>query len=81
MASLTDATQIIGLIIGIISAIATIICCIMAICYCCKNKNRNGVWAEDAPPPYYHENRAYGQSTNTPYYYQQQTLNRYGEKY
>lgn len=82
--SISSAGQIIGLVIGIISAIATIICCIMAICYCCKNKGRSNVWAEP-PPPYYHQNQSYGRTTNTPYHYQQQpptySTNTYYEKY
>lgn len=81
LGSLSNAAQIIGLVIGILGTIATIICCLMAICYCCKNKNRNGVWAEQSPSPYYYQNRGYGQQTNTPYYYQQQTATTYNEKY
>jgi hypothetical protein len=72
--------QIIGLVIGILSAIASLICCIILICYCCKRKNRNNVWAD----PYYYQNGAYGQATNTPYYYQQPTTvttNTYDEKF
>jgi hypothetical protein len=67
--------NIIGIVIGILGAIATVICLLMLLCYCCKNKNRNHVWAERSPPPYYYENQGY---VNTPHYYQQSITN---EKY
>ncbi len=72
--------SIIGVVLGVLSAIATLICCIMLLCYCWKNKNRNQVWA-NRPPPYYYQNQSYGQSTNTPYYYQQPTITEFDEKY
>jgi hypothetical protein len=62
--------NIIGIVIGILGAIATVICLLMLLCYCCKNKNRNHVWAER---PY--ENQDY---VNRPHYYQQSITN---EKY
>jgi hypothetical protein len=72
--------QIIGLVIGIISAIATLICCIIFIySCCCQNKNRNTVRA-DEPPPYYYQNRGYEQNVSPYYHYQQPTMvstNRY----
>jgi len=74
--------NIIGIVIGILSAIATIICLIMMIYYCCKNKNRNNVWAE-RPPPYYNQNRPYGQTMNTHYYQEPTTMtvDRFDEKF
>jgi len=81
--TISNVGQIIGLVIGVLSAIATLICCIMLVCYFWKNKNRNNVWAERSPP-YYYQNRSYGQATTTPYYYQEPTTvttNTYNEKY
>ncbi|CAF1187899.1 unnamed protein product [Rotaria sp. Silwood1] len=60
--------NIIGIVIGIIAAIATVIFLILMIYYCCKNKNRNDVWAESSPPPYNYYNRSYQQPINTTYY-------------
>ncbi|CAF5000133.1 unnamed protein product [Rotaria sp. Silwood1] len=61
--------NIIGIVIGIIAAIATVIFLIIMIYYCCKNKNRNDVWAESSPPPpYNYYNRSYQQPINTTYY-------------
>ncbi len=51
----------------------------MAICYYCKNQNRNNIWTESSSL-YYSQNRVYGQPTNISYYHQQPT-NRFNEKF
>lgn len=63
-------SDIIGIVIGGVLGLATIIGLIFS-CYtmCCKKNNQAQVWAQ--PNPYYPQNGGYGQPTNTGYYPQQ----------
>jgi hypothetical protein len=72
--------NIIGIVIGVLSGIAMIVCCLVTICCYCKKKNRNNVWADRSPPPYYSNDRNYEQTVSTSYY-GGQPMNTFDEKY
>ncbi|CAF3340123.1 unnamed protein product [Rotaria socialis] len=64
-----SVANVIGIVIGIISTIATIICLIIMIYYCCKKKKRNNAWIESPPPPpYNYHNQSYQQAINRSYH-------------
>jgi hypothetical protein len=67
--------DIIGIAIGGVFVIITLIGLIFS-CYtmCCKKNNQAQVWTQ--PGPYYPPNGAYGQQMNTGYYPQQPAWNK-----
>jgi hypothetical protein len=70
-----DTADIVGIVIGGVLAIGTLIGLIFSFyAMCCRKNKQAQVWAE--PNPYYPPNSGYGQPMNTGYYSQQPPLNK-----